>query len=125
MSEFSRNFTFLHRDFEHDAARHVTVDDGIDECLVRHARGLRHFLDAVQVVELHADGDVLRRSGLLNRLIYEFRVLHFQTSSGMLRFILCIYNIHNLRIIALGMRSFSVSKDSLHTFFRNLLHIVW
>ncbi len=43
MGDFSRNFTFLHRDFEHDAARHVTVDDGIDERLVRHARGLRHF----------------------------------------------------------------------------------
>ena len=43
MSEFSRNFTFLHRDFEHDAARYVTVDDRIDERLVRHARGLRHF----------------------------------------------------------------------------------
>lgn len=66
MSEFSRNFSFLHRDLEHDAARHVTVDDGIDERLVRHARGLRHFLDAVQVVELHADGDVFRRSGPLN-----------------------------------------------------------
>ena len=43
MGDFSRNFTFLHCDFEHDAARHVTVDDGIDERLVRHARGLRHF----------------------------------------------------------------------------------
>ena len=38
----------LHRDLEYDTTRHVTVDDGIDERLVRHARGLRHFLDAVQ-----------------------------------------------------------------------------
>ena len=48
MGEFSRNFTFLHSNLEHDAARHVTVDYGIDERLIRHARGLRHFLDAVQ-----------------------------------------------------------------------------
>jgi len=33
----------LHRDLEYDTTRHVTVDDGIDERLVRHTRGLRHF----------------------------------------------------------------------------------
>ena len=33
----------LHRDLEYDTTRHVTVDNGIDERLVRHARGLRHF----------------------------------------------------------------------------------
>ena len=37
----------LYRDLEYDTTRHVTVDDGIDERLVRHARGLRHFLDAI------------------------------------------------------------------------------
>ena len=52
----------LYRDLEYDTTRHVTVDYGIDERLVRHACGLRHFLDAVQVVQLHADGDVLCRS---------------------------------------------------------------
>ena len=41
----------LHSDLEHNTTRHVTVDDGIDERLVGHARGLRHFLDAVQIIE--------------------------------------------------------------------------
>ena len=52
----------LYRDLEYDTTRHVTVDEGIDERLVRHARVLRHFLDAVQIIELHTNSDVLRRS---------------------------------------------------------------
>ena len=30
----------LHRDLEYDTTRHVTVDNGIDERLVRHARNI-------------------------------------------------------------------------------------
>lgn len=45
----------LHRDLEYDTTRHVMVDNGIDERLIRHARDLRHFFDAVQIIELHTN----------------------------------------------------------------------